>query len=103
MDTAIGKITVHTVNLGQILRTAYRANIHFKFLMSTIITVCQGKIDSFVVAQIHRTADQALDCLYVVIDRITYILDLASVAEFPESAFLFLFFDRCVIFGFMAV
>ena len=103
MHAAVGQISVHTVDLREVLGTAFRANIHLQFLVAAVIAVCKGKIDSFVVAQIHRTADQAFDRLYVVIDRITYILDLASVAQFPETAFQILFFDRCNIFGYMAV
>ena len=103
MHAAVGQISIHTVDLREVLGTAVRANIHLQFLMTAVIAVGQRKVDSFVVAQIHRTADQALDRLYVVIDRITYILDLASVAQFPETTFQILFFDRCNIFGYMAV
>ena len=87
MHAAVGQISIHTVDLREVLGTAFRANIHLQFLMTAVIAVGQRKVDSFVVAQIHRTADQALDRLYVVIDRITYILDLASVAQFPDPVF----------------
>ena len=39
MHTAVGKVAVHTVDLGQILGTADRAYIHLKFLMTTVIAV----------------------------------------------------------------
>ena len=103
MHAAVGQISIHTVDLREVLGTAFRANIHLQFLMTAVSAVGQRKVDSFVVAQIHRTADQALERLYVVIDRITYILDLASVAQFPETTFQILFFDWCDIFGYMAV
>ena len=44
MDTAVGKISVHTIDLCQICRSAYRTYIHLQFLMATVITVSQRKV-----------------------------------------------------------
>ena len=39
MDAGISQITVHTVNFCQVTAAAYRTDIHFQFLMPTIIAV----------------------------------------------------------------
>ena len=79
MDTAVGKISVHTVDLGQISGTADRAYIHLQFLMTTIVTVCKRKVHSFIISQIHGSADQCTDSFLIVADRITYILNLTAI------------------------
>ena len=103
MDTAVGKVSVHTVNLCQIGRTAYRTYIHLQFLMATVITVSQRKVYSFVISQIHSSADQCADSFFIISDRIADILDLSAIAEFPEAAFQILFLDRSHILCYMTV
>ena len=46
MDTAVGKIAVHTVDLCQVLGTADRADIHVEFLVAAVIAVSQGQVDA---------------------------------------------------------
>ena len=96
MDTAVGKISIHTVDLGEVMGTAYRAYIHLQFLVTAVIAVCQGKVDTFIVSQIHCSADQVRMASLLVTDRITYILDLTTVTEFPESSFQILFLNRVI-------
>ena len=103
MDTAVGKISVHTVDLGQVSGTADRAYIHLQFLMTTIVTVCKRKVHSLIISQIHGSADQCTDSFLIVADRITYILNLTSIAEFPETSLQILFLDRSYILCYMAV
>ena len=103
MDAAVGEIAVHTVDFGQVFGTAYGADIHFKFFVSAVIAIGQGEIDSFVIAQGHGAADEGSDSLFIVIDGITDVLDLTSVAQFPEAALQILFFNRGDFFGYMAV
>ena len=103
MDTAVGKISVHTVNLCQILGTADRTHVHFKFLMSAVITVSKGKIYSLIISQRHGSADQSTYCFTIIIDRITYILNLTAIAELPETSLQILLFNRSYIFSHMTV
>ena len=103
MDTAVRKISIHSVDLGQVTRTAYRAHIHLQFLVTAVITVCQRKIDTFIISQIHCSADQGTDCFFIIANRITYILDLTTITEFPESSLQILFLDWSYILCYMAV
>ena len=103
MDAAVGEVAVHAVDFGEVFGTAYRADIHFKFFVSAVIAIGQGEIDSFVIAQGHGAADEGSDSFFIVIDGITNVLDLTSVAQFPEAAFQILFFDWGDFFGYMAV
>lgn len=70
MDTAVGKIAVHTVDLCQVLGTADRADIHVEFLVAAVIAVSQGQVDALVVAELHCTLDQGLDRTFVVADSL---------------------------------
>lgn len=103
VDAAVGEVAVHAVDFGQVFGTAYGADIHFKFFVSAVIAIGQGEIDSFVIAQSHSAADEGSDSLFIVIDGITDVLDLTSVAQFPEAALQILFFNRGDFFGYMAV
>ena len=47
--------------------------------------------------------DQCLDCLGIIINRIFYILDLAAVAQIPETVLQILFLNRGNILCHMAV
>ena len=103
MDTAVGKIAVHTVNLRQVLGTADRADIHVEFLVAAVIAVSQGQVDALVVAELHCTLDQRLDRAFVVADRIAHVLDFSAVAELPETSLEILFLDRGDVLGYVAV
>ena len=103
MDTAVGKISIHSVDLGQVMGTAYRTHIHLQFLVTAVITVCQRKIDTFIISQIHCSADQSTDGFFIIANRITYILDLTTITEFPESSLQILFLNRSYILCYMAV
>ena len=103
MDTAVGKIAVHTVNLRQVLGTADRADIHVEFLVAAVIAVSQGQVDALVVAKLYRTLDQCLDRAFVVADRIAHVLDFSAVAELPETSLEILFLDRGDVLGYVAV
>ena len=85
------------------MRTAYRAHIHLQFLVTAVITVCQRKIDTFIISQIHCSADQSTDGFFIIANRITYILDLTTITEFPESSLQILFLDWSYILCYMAV
>ena len=85
------------------MRTAYRAHIHLQFLVTAVITVCQRKIDTFIISQIHCSADQSTDGFFIIANRITYILDLTTITEFPESSLQILFLNRSYILCYMAV
>ena len=61
--------------------------------MSTIVTVCQRQIYAFIEAHIHSSVDQCLDCLGIIINRIFYILNLAAVAQIPETVLQILFLN----------
>ena len=39
VDTGIGKISVHAVDLGQVAAAALRAHIHLQLFMTAVITV----------------------------------------------------------------
>ena len=71
--------------------------------MAAVIAVSKRKVHTFIISQIHRTADQRLDRAFVVAHRIADILDLSSIAQFPESSFQILFLDRGQVFRHMAV
>ena len=88
---------------GKILGTADRADIHFQFFVTTVIAVSQGKIYSLIVAQSHGTSDQGTDSFPVIVDRITDILNLASIAQFPETTFQILFLDGRHVLSYVAV
>ena len=103
MDSGIGKIPIHPFDLGQIFTSAYRTDIHFQLLMTTIVTISQRKIDSFIKAHIHCPADQGLDRFRIVINGIFYILDLSSVGKLPETIFQILLFNGGDILGHMAM
>jgi len=103
MDTAVRKISIHSVDLGQVMGTAYRTHIHLQFLVTAVITVCQRKIDTFIISQIHCSADQSTDGFFIIANRITYILDLTTITEFPESSLQILFLNRSYILCYMAV
>ena len=83
--------------------TAYRTHIHLQFLVTAVITVCQRKIDTFIISQIHCSADQSTDGFFIIANRITYILDLTTITEFPESSLQILFLNRSYILCYMAV
>ena len=87
MDSGIGKIPIHPFDLGQIFTSAYRTNIHFQLLMTTIVTISQRKIDSLIKAHIHCPADQGLDRFGIVINGIFHILDLSTIRIFPKTIF----------------
>ena len=103
MHTAVGKITVHTVDLCKVFGTAYRAHIHFQFFMAAVVTVSQRKVDTLIIAKLHSSADQCTDRLLIIADRVAHILDFSAVAQFPESAFQILFLNRSHILCYMAV
>ena len=71
--------------------------------MSAVIAIGQGEINSFVITQGHGAADEGSDSFFIVINGITDVLDLTSVAQFPEAAFQILFFDWGDFFGYMTV
>ena len=100
MDTAVGKITVHTVDLRQVFGTADRADIHVELLVAAVIAVSQGQVDALVIAKLHRALDQCSDRTFVVADRITHILDFSAVAQLPETAFEILLLDRSDVLGY---
>ena len=85
VDTAVGQIAVHPVDLGQVSGTADRAHVHLQLLVAAVVAVGQGQVHTLVVAQIHGSSDQALDGLDVVIDGVTDILDLSAVAQAPRN------------------
>ena len=103
MNTAVGKISVHTVDLRQVSGTADRTHIHLQLLVTTIITVCERKVHALIIPQIHGSTDQCTDGFFIVADRITYILDLTAIAKLPETTLQILFLDRGYILGYMAV
>ena len=51
MNSAVGQIAVHSVNLGQVSGTAYRAHIHLQFLMTAVIAVRQRQVHTFIIPQ----------------------------------------------------
>lgn len=85
MDTAVGKIAVHTVNLRQVLGTADRADIHVEFLVAAVIAVSQGQVDALVVAELHCTLDQRLDRAFVIADRIAHVLGFFRRCRAPRN------------------
>ena len=91
MYTGISEIPVHTVDLGQITAAAHGTLIHFQFLVSAVITVRQREVYPLVESHVHRPADQCLDRLNIVVDRIFHILDLAAVRHLPETVLQILF------------
>ena len=103
VNSAVGKITVHTVDLRQIPGTAYRTHIHFQFLMSAVVTVCKREIHALIISQIHGSADESADRFFIIAYRITYILDLSAVAQLPEAPFQILLLDRSNVLCHMAV
>ena len=103
MHTAVGKITIHTIDLCQVAGAAYRADIHLKLLMTAVVTICQRKVDSLIISEIHCSANQCPDGFFIVTDRITYILDLTTITEFPETSFQIMLLDRSHILCYMAV
>ena len=103
MNTAVGKISVHTVDLRQVSGTADRTHIHLQLLVTTIITVCERKVHALIIPQIHGSTDQCTDGFFIVADRITYILNLTAIAKLPETTLQILFLDRGYILGYMAV
>ena len=103
MHTAVGQVSVHTVDLGQVSGTADRADIHLELLMSAIVAVGQRQIHTLLITQIHRPTDQCFYSMYIVGNRISDILDLTTVAQFPESSFQILFLDRSNILSYVAV
>ena len=103
MYTRIGKISVHTLNLSQVLAAAYRADIHLKLLMTTIIAVCKGKVNSLIKSHIHCSSDQSFDCLDIIIDWIFNILNLTTVAKLPETILQILLLNRSNILCYMTV
>ena len=71
--------------------------------MSAVIAICQRQINAFIEAHVHSSVDQCLDCLGIIINRIFYILDLAAVAQIPETVLQILFLNRGNILCHMAV
>ena len=103
MNTAVGKISVHTVDLRQVSGTADRAHIHFQLLMTTVVTVCKRKVHALIISQIHGSADQCTDGFFIVADGITYILDLTTIAKLPETSLQILFLDWGYVLCYMTV
>lgn len=50
MDSGVGQITVHPVNFGKVMASAFGAYIHFQLLVAAVVAVSQGKIYAFVKA-----------------------------------------------------
>ena len=71
--------------------------------MSAIVAVGQRQIHTLIITQIHRPTDQCFYSMYIVGNRISDILDLTTVAQFPESSFQILFLDRSNILSYVAV
>ena len=103
MHTAVRQVSIHTVNLCQVLGAAYRAYIHFQFFVTTVIAVSQGKVYTLIISQRHRSADQGTDCFTVIVDRVSYILDLTAITKFPETSLQILFLDRSHVLCYMTV
>ena len=79
------KISVHTVDLGQIsgdtrqgIHPSPVPHDHNRHSM-------QEKGSLLIISQIHGSADQCTDSFFIVADRITYILNLTAIAEFKLS------------------
>lgn len=64
---------------------ADRTHIHLQFLMAAVVTVSQRQIYSLIKAHLHRPAHQSTDGFFIVADGVFHILDLSSVAQFPET------------------
>ena len=90
----ITQVTVHTVNLCQVAAAADRTHIHLQFLMAAVVTVSQRQIYSLIKAHLHRPAHQSTDGFFIVADGVFHILDLSSVAQFPETVLQILLFNR---------
>ena len=103
MDPAVGQITVHPINLGQVAGSAYGTQVHLQLLVAAVIAIGQGQVDPFIEAQGHGSADQGFDGFLVIADRVADILDLAPIQQLPETSFLVLLLDRGDILRHMAV
>ena len=71
--------------------------------MTAVVAVCEREIDALIESLLHRTAHERADGLAVIADGILDILDLAAVAQIPETALEILLFDRSQILGNVAV
>ena len=80
MDSAIRQVAVHAVNFRKVCTATDRADFHFQFLMTAIITVGQGQVHTFVKAHLHSPANQGSDRFNVVVHGITHVLDFPAVA-----------------------
>ena len=64
MHTAVRQVSVHTVDLCQVLGAAYRADIHFQFFVTTVIAVSQGKVYTLIISQSHRSCGSGYGLLH---------------------------------------
>lgn len=103
LDAGIGQIPVHSLDLGEVAAAALRTDIHRELLMTAVVAVCEREIDALIESLLHCTAHERADGLAVIADGILDILDLAAVAQIPETALEILLFDRSQILGNMAV
>ena len=71
--------------------------------MTTVIAVSKRKVDAFIVAKVHRTANQRADSFFIIADRVTHILNLSAVAELPEASLQILLLNRSDFLCHMAV
>ena len=62
--------------------------------MAAVVTVSQRQIYSLIKAHLHRPAHQSTDGFFIVADGVFHILDLSSVAQFPETVLQILLFNR---------
>ena len=53
--------------------------------MTAVVAVCEREIDALIESLLHCTAHERADGLAVIADGILDILDLAAVAQIPET------------------
>lgn len=81
-------ITVHAVNLGDVVGATLRALYpHLHLLITTVIAVVKGEINALVESHLHRTVNQRLDRLDVVSEIVSAILDFPAIEVVPEAVF----------------
>ena len=85
LNSRIAQITVHSVNFREVLRAAFRADVHLKLLITAVIAIRKRQVNALIKALLHCPADKRFHSTLVVINRIADILDFAAVEQVPEA------------------
>ncbi len=79
MHTRVRQITVHTVYFCQVFTAALGTDVHFQFLVTTVVAIGKGQVHALIKSHFHCASYKRLDGGNIVINRVFDILYLAAV------------------------